>query len=524
MKMASCLRPVVFVLLVLPLTVLLASPSSAASKSSSSATYNPNGVMNFAFDLSVPIEFDPVNETLDDTGNLIGQLLDDSLFRAQPNGSLTPELATSATIVNPETISIVLRPGLVFQDGSPLDAAAVKFTILRNSASTSVAFPAPIHAVSSIDLDGSLGLTIHLSQPEAGAFFPLLADMSTMPLSPAAVGRDDPNPVTNPLGAGPFRVKEYVPDQSLVLVKNKTYWNAKHIKLAGIDFVNESSGTPAPIDALRSGQVDAISSNITQLGALKGGDIRTSLAPSTTSKLYFPLCDTKGPLANVRVRQALSYGLNRKAINQALVGGKGQLAWGLVPSSSNLFPSDLNNYYAYNPAKAKELLKEAGYTKGLTLTMAPGVSTDLQQLALIAQQEWKKIGVNLQLTNSPPATYVQNVFVNHLYNLTDADVVRNGLDAISFIYTPGHLGDLCGYDNPTLDAMVTQMGGLAPNDPQYIQLWKKAQELIVKNALAVWAVWLPTVVAYNANRVGGIETVFPGVTAYPDFFTAYVRK
>jgi peptide/nickel transport system substrate-binding protein len=527
MKVKRYRQPLVCALLVLPLVGLLAAPSSGATKNSPSASaagYNPNGVMNFALDLSLPPVFDPIKVTVDDTGDLIGQLLYDSLLREQPNGSLTPELATAATIVDPETISIKLRPGVTFQDGTPLNAAAVKFTILRNSASASVAFPAPIHDVASIDLNGNLGLTIHLSQPEAGAFFPLLTDISTMPVSPAAVARNDPNPVTNPLGAGPFRVKQYVPNQSLLLVKNKTYWNAKNIKLAGINFLSESANTPAPINALRSGQVDAISSNITQLGALTGGDIKTSLTSSTTSKLYFPLCATKGPLANVRVRQALSYGLNRKAIDQALVQGKGELAWGLVPSSNNLFPSNLSNYYAYNPAKAKKLLAQAGYAKGLTLTMAPGVSTDLQQLAEIAQQEWKRIGVTLQLSTVPPGTYVQDVFVNHLYSLTDADVVRNGLDAISFIFTPGHLGDLCGYDNPALDAMVTQMSGLASNDPQYIALWKKAQEFIVKNALAVWAVWLPTVVAYNANRVGGIETVFPGVTAYPDFFTAYVKK
>jgi peptide/nickel transport system substrate-binding protein len=525
MKITSCRRPVVSALLVLPLTVLLlASPSSGASRKSSSASYSPNGVMNFALDLSLPPAFDPIKATVDDTGNLLGQLLEDSLFREQPNGSLAPELATAATIVDPQTIYITLRSGVSFQDGTPLNSAAVKFTILRSAASTSVAFPAPIHDVSSIDLNGNLGLTIHLSQPEAGAFFPLLTDMSTMPVSPAAVARNDPNPITNPLGAGPFRVKQYVPNQRLVLTKNKTYWNAKNIKLGGIDFLSESASTPAPINALRSGQVDAISSNITQLGALKGGDIKTSLATSTTSKLYFPLCDNKGPLANLKVRQALSYGLNRKAINQALVQGKGELAWGLVPSSSNLFPANLSNYYAFNPTKAKKLLAQAGYAKGLTLTMAPGVSTDLQQLAAIAQQDWKKIGVNLQLSTVPPATYVQDVFVNHLYSMTDADVVRNGLDAISFIYTPGHLGDLCNYDSKPLDAMVTQMSGLAQNDPQYIALWQKAQEFIVKNALAVWAVWLPTVVAYNSNRVGGIETVFPGVTAYPDFFTAYVKK
>ncbi len=525
MKVARYYRPLVCALLLLPLVGLLASPSSGASESSTSAAgYNPNGVMKFAFDLSVPVAFDPVKETIDDTGDLIGQLVDDSLLRPQPNGSLTPELATAAAIVDPSTIAIKLRSGVRFQDGTPLNAAAVKFTILRNAASSSAAFPAPIHDVSSVDLTGDLGLTIHLSQPDAGAFYPLLADMSTMPVSPTAVAKNDPNPVTNPLGAGPFRVKQYVENQSLTLVKNTSYWNAKNIKLGGIDFVDEASNTPSPINALRAGTVDAISTNITQVGALKGGGITTSLTASTTSKLYFPLCATKGPLANVKVRQALSYGLNRKAINQALVGGKGELAWGLVPASSNLFPSDLDNYYAYNPAKAKKLLAQAGYAKGLTLTMAPGVSTDLQQLAEIAQQEWKKIGVNLQLTTTSPASYVQDVFVNHLYNLTDADVVRSGLDAISFIYTPGHLGDLCGYDNPALDATVTQMSSLAPNNPQYIALWKQAQDFIVKNALAVWGVWLPTVIAYNSDRLGGIVTVFPGVTAYPDFFTAYVKK
>jgi peptide/nickel transport system substrate-binding protein len=525
MKVASRYRPLVCALFVLPLAGVLAAPASGASENStSSVSYNPNGVMKYALDLSLPIAFDPVKATIDDTGNMLGELLYDSLYRPQPNGSITPELATAATIVDPQTISIKLRPGVHFQDGTPLNAAAVKFTILRNAASTSVAFPAPIHDVSSIDLTSDLGLTIHLSQPDAGAFYPLLADMSTMPLSPTAVAKNDPNPVTNPLGAGPFRVKQYVENQSLDLIKNKTYWNAKNIKLGGIDFVSEASNTPSSINALRAGTVDATTSNITQVGALKGGGIETSIASSTTSKLYFPLCVTKGPLANVKVRQALSYGLDRKAINQALVGGKGELAWALVPSSSNLFSSDLNNYYAYNPSKAKKLLAQAGYAKGLTLTMAPGVSTDLQQMAEVAQQDWKKIGVNLELTNTSPASYVQDVFVNHLYNLTDADVVRNGLDAISFIYTPGHLGDLCGYDNPALDAMVTQMSGLASTDPKYIALWKQAQDFIVKNALAVWGVWLPTVIAYNSSHVGGIETVFPGVTAYPDFFSAYVKK
>ena len=490
---------------------------------SGSEAYNPDGTLRYAFDFTQsPLIFDPAKATVYDTGVVFGQLLYDSLLRQQPNGALTPELATSATIVNPETISVTLRPGVKFQDGTPLNAAAVQFTIDRNLAAKSIAFPPEFSDISSVDVDGNLGLTLHLSGPDAGAVYPDLAGLETMPVSPAAVARNDPNPVTNPLGAGPFRVKQYVPDQSLLLAKSSTYWNAKDIKLGAVEFVQATAGTPAAINELKAGTVDVITSDPTQLDALKGGGIETSTASSPTSKLYFPLCTTQSPLDNLKVRQALNYGLNKTAINTALAGGKGEPASALVPSTSNLYPANLTNYYAYNPTKAKKLLAEAGYAKGLTLTMIPTPMPVTQTLAEIAQQEWKQIGVNLEIKTS--SNFVQDVFVNHIVDLTDSNVDRSGLDAISFLYTPGHLGDLCGYQNPTLTSMINQISALAPTNPQYVKLWQAAQDFVVKNALDVWGIWLPTVIAYNSSRVGGIQTVIPGVTAYPDFFTAYVKK
>jgi hypothetical protein len=102
--------------------------------------------------------------------------------------------------------------------------------------------------------------------------------------------------------------------------------------------------------------------------------------------------------------------------------------------------------------------------------------------------------------------------------------VTSGLDALSFIYTPGHLGDICNYQSSTLTAIINQLGALAPTDPRYIELWQQAQDFVVKNALSVFGIWLPTVIAYNSTRVANIQTVIPSVTAYPDFFTAYVKK
>ena len=211
--------------------------------------------------------YDPVKMTVADSGTVLGQLLYDTLLRVEPDGTYTPEMAKSAKIVDPQTISVVLRPNLKFQDGTPIDAEAVSYTITRNRDATSIAFPGLIKDVASVDVVDPTNLTIHLTKPEAGAFYALLAGLTTMPISRAAVERNDDNPVTNPLGGGPFRVKEYTPEQHLLLTKSPTYWNAKNTKLAGIEYVQAPIG-PAAINDLRAGSVDAIGSDITQLQAL----------------------------------------------------------------------------------------------------------------------------------------------------------------------------------------------------------------------------------------------------------------
>ncbi len=517
---------------------VLAACSSTSAKSSSTGVgaralttggasvtttgFDPNGILHWATDLTgagVPV-YDPAKVTVNDSGVVLGQLLYDSLLRLQPDGSLTPALAMSATVADAQTITLALRPGVMFQDGTPLNASAVKFTILRNRDAKSSAFPAPINDVASVDMTGDLALTIHLTKPEAGAFYPLLAGLATMPVSPGAVQRNDPDPVNNPLGAGPFRVKQYVPEKQLLLAKSPTYWDAKDIKLAGIEYVQAATGPPA-INALRAGTVDIIGSDISQLGALSGGGIQTSIASSATSLLWFQLCKTRKPLDDVRVRQALNYALDRNAINQALAGGRGEPAWALVPKANALFPSDLDQHFAYDPAKAKSLLAEAGFANGLSLTLIPSPGVSLN-LAEVAQQEWKQVGISLRIQST--ANIVQDRFVNHKADVGASSVVRSGLDALSSIYTPGHLGDLCGYQDPTLTSMINRLGALPSTSPDAIMLWRQAQDFVMNNALSVYGIWLPTVLAYNSNKVGGITTVFLGVSPYPDFLTAYIKK
>src|SRR5215211_1644981 len=128
--------------------------ATARARSAGSGGYDPKGVLRWGSDLTAPdaIAFDPAKMTISDSGTALGQLLYDSLLRKQPDGTFAPELAKRATIVDPQTVTVELKPGLEFQDGTPLDAAAVAFTILRNRDAGSIAFPPQIKNVASVDV------------------------------------------------------------------------------------------------------------------------------------------------------------------------------------------------------------------------------------------------------------------------------------------------------------------------------------------------------------------------------------
>lgn len=501
-------------------SIAVAAPVGAATRVKS--THDPNGVLRWATDLSGPGApvFDPVEMTVSDSGTALGQLLYDTLLRKQPDGSLTPQLAAKATIDDPQTLTVELRPGLEFQDGTPLDAAALAFTILRNRDAASVAFAPQIRDVSTVDVVNPTTVRIHLSKPEAGAFYPLLAGLATMPVSPTAVRRNDPDPISNPLGAGPFRVAQYDELRRLVLEKSPSYWNAKRIKLGGIEYVNAATG-PTAVNSLQAGTVDVIGSDVSQVPGLEGGKIKIATASSATSLLWFPLCKNRAPLDDVRVRQALNYALDRDAINEGLAEDKGEPAWSLVPPSSSLYASKLDEHYAHDPKKARKLLKQAGYPDGVELTIitSPGLGVPLAE---IAQQSWAEAGLDVEIL--PSTNIVQDLFVNQNANMGSATVVRDGLDALQTIYTPGNLGDLCDYEDPELTGIINELASLPSTDPAYAQKWEQAQEFVIDNALSVYGVWLPAVIAYDSERLGGVRISFPGVSPYPDFFRAYVKR
>ncbi len=482
----------------------LAHVPPAAAESSRSGS-----VLTVGADLSGtacgPIHFDPVQFTVATCYMAYDWPIYGGLLRLTPSGATVPDLAESVTVPDPQTIDVQLRAGVVFSDGTPFTADAVKAGLERTIHTEHPAgFNAQLFDISGIDATGPRSLTLHFSQPVANTFYAQLADEESFIVSPTAVA-DNVDLDTHPVGAGPFLLKSFVPGQRIVLVKNPRYWDAKAIKLQEVDFVNVPAG-PQQVNALESGLVQVVSGlPVSDLPAVRHNP---SLHVQATSQdgnfLWLPICKSSGPLADVRVRQALNYATDRSAINKALLYGVGEPVWGLYPKGSRLFDRSLANIYAYNTSKAKQLLAAAGYARGFTTSIMPLPTPLDNQLAQVLQAEWKKIGVNVQIMAT--TNYVNDFYVRHLASMGLISSTRPGIQKVSGPYLPGSIGNACSYSNPTLTQLVNQLGLLSPSSARYKPLWDQVQSFVIRNALSVYVDFVPAVTAFS-KRVTNLHTL-----------------
>jgi len=441
-----------------------------------------------------------------------------SLLRATNAGGYVPDLATSATITDPQTVDLQIRENVTFSDGSPFDAAAVRSGILRNRDAKQLGgFQAVLQDVSAIDVVDPHSLRIHLSQPRAGSFYDLLAQSDTFITAPTAAA--DPSHDLNkaPVGAGPYLLKSYDPNQRIVLTKNPRYWDAKDIHVAEVDFISVSAG-PAQVNTLESGAVDVTAVPFDVVGTLQANKSFTVGQDfSQTQSLWLPVCKANAPFSDVRVRQALSYAIDRNAINAAVLHGTGQPQWALWPRGSAYFPAALDGSYAYNPTKAKQLLSDAGLASGFKTSIVVAAANPVeQQTAQVLQAEWKQIGVDLTIV--PSTNFVADFYVRKVAPIGMNPEVRGGLTAINGPFRSGSVGDACNYDNSSLDSIADQLSLQTPGSSAAISLWNQAQSFVVSNALAMWIAYVPYVFASD-HHVASVDFLSAYPLPVPNYWT-----
>jgi peptide/nickel transport system substrate-binding protein len=454
-----------------------------------------------------PIEFDPTQFTSSACCFSYDWPIYAGLLRETVSGSYVPDLASAATVTNPTTINITIRSGVVYSNGTPFNAASVKAGYERNLTNPHPGvWDQSMSDITAIDVTGTDSLVLHFSQPVASTFYPLLADQESFMALPT--GSASANPNENLVGAGPFMLKSYAQGQSIVLVKNPKYWDASAIHLTGVTFVNVPTG-PQELNSLESGLVDVEGIPDSDIPALKA---QTNLQSSSTfpdaSYFFVPVCTASGPLSDVKVRQALNFATNRVAINNALLYGKGQPAWSIFPSTSSYYDKSLTNIYAYNVKKAKQLLSEAGYPHGFSTSIMPLPEPQDDQLATVLQQEWKQIGVTLSIVQT--SNYVTDFYTDKKAQMGLNPEGLPGIQKITTQYITGDVGDTCGYNNATLNALTKQLEALPPSSPQLKSVWTKIQDFVIHNALSIYVDYAPEVTGAQKDVTGVANIPYVG--------------
>lgn len=384
-------------------------PVDAESNATALADADRSQVLNVQ-DTTMTV-LDPVTEVNITTLSTMS-LIYDNLIRTTHENQAVPGLAESWSSPDPQTFTMQLRKGVVFQDGTPFDGKAVAANIERGQTAERSALKGALRPIETVDVstDG-LTVTLHLSTPSAGLMPGVFAGMAGLIPSPAAVAADPENyGLDTAVGAGAFEVDQFVPVQTLALVAWDGYWQAEQRLFAGINVRTEKSDQVVP-GLVAQGQLDigfAKDGQFEQLDSTPGIEYK-----ATPTGQFTELFVNYGvaPWNDPKVRQALEYAIDRPLLTEAMTSGKSEPASQPVPPSSWAYNPELEGLYPHDPAKAKQLLSEAGFPDGLKDVKVGNIDYDYYRpLAEAVQDMLKQSNIFIDLVPIPAAGINQALY------------------------------------------------------------------------------------------------------------------
>jgi ABC-type transport system substrate-binding protein len=499
----------------------IASASSLIGRTSASSGRNPNGVLKYGVDMvsSFSGTLDPSAST-STCDSIALALIYDTLVHVSPQGKLEPGLAESWSLQG-KTFILHLRPHVVFQDGTPFNAQAVKEGLLHNKQGPQTG--SDLQIISSIDVLNPLTLRLNLSTT-AGSVLPYdFTSRDGMIVAPSSLAKG--NSSTDPVGAGPYRFVSEIPGSEISVRRWSHYWDPAAQTLGGIDFVQASAGAPG-VSAMLAGDIGILQVDPEALPAVADNPAFKTGTAATSSYLQLQFRLGRAPFNNVKLRQAVLYAINRSVINRVVLGGKGIVATEVFPAGSAYYVPSVANLYPYDPSKARKLLAEAGKPHGFSFQMViPGGVTFLERQAEIIQSELAQVGIKAQIVekvSSEIASYYYDggngdaFAAEELGDINPTGVIAGEYDAGQYVAIKD------GGIRPDINALMLNAQSTASPDVVQQDV-RKAVAIIAKEALEEPLAFIPVSIAWNPAQVGGTPVAPIDGCHSIDLSTAYVK-
>ncbi|MCW7536958.1 ABC transporter substrate-binding protein [Aquabacterium sp. A7-Y] len=411
-------------------------------------------------------------------------------------------LAESLVAEDAKTTLITLRAGARFHDGTPMTADSLKQQLAWIQDADSQAWSRPmISALAAVEVVGPLQLRVRFSHPWAA--FPGL--MSTVPgyvLSSAALRADARKFETRqPAGTGPFLVDEVSPGNFLKLKRNPHWWFAKAVGRPDMPYFDgiHIAVIPEPgvrLANFRAGQLDGLSLDKSQYLLLKDDKrVAVFVTPSpNTAALRFN--SARGPCSDLRVRQAVSHAIDRRALIAGTEYGLGRPASGLFPHEHWARNPKLQPV-PFDPRRSRELLARAGFEKGLGLTGFLLNDTVSALRAEAIQRMLQQVGITWKVELLTPVAATARLEQGH-WDLGPGgwSFIHDPDPVVTSLYHPSGALSAGRENNPALVRLIES--ARKELDPERRRrLYHELETLITEGCYDVWLWYEETAVAYH---------------------------
>lgn len=458
-------------------------------------------------DVEEPASLNPYQVFAEKIHTLLQQILE-GLVRFDPEGRIEPALAERWERTGPKTVRFFLRKGVQFHNGEPFDAKSVKFS-LEKYVHPETKFPgiAFVGTIERVDIVDDHTVDVVTRAPDGLLLNRLAAWVHIVPPGYYTKAGDQ-GFARHPIGTGPFRFERWEPKESVLLKANPGYWMEGYPKVDELVF--HFVPWEKQVERLLQDKLDIV----TELpGTMTARVARSPIARVVKKESFYamvgPFNVTSGPLQDRRVRLALNYAVNRRDLMRYDILGNGRpIATLSLPGEEGHNP-DLKPY-PYDPAKARALLKEAGYEKGLALkalVKEQGVRT-----ARVLQKQFERVGVKLEFETTTDAKIVEDIgsgYWDLLYGGCPDPMVHMYFIASVVLYSKSPYSIV---QHEKLDQMMDEMA--ATLDPAERQARARALDrMIHEEALSLF-----TYQRIKTYGVGRRVRFVPYVTGMPYFF------
>lgn len=412
----------------------------------------------------------------------------ETLVKQNPEGAIVPGLAKEWSVSQDRrTYTFTLNSGVTFSNGAEFTAEDAVFSIDRvKSSDWTISLKSAMDVVEKAEAVSPTELRVTLSRPSNDWLFRMTTRIGAMFDSEGVADL-----ANAPIGTGPYTFTTWNRGSSITLTRNEAYWGTKPA-FATVVFTYFKDAT-ALNNALLSNTIDVITTVQApeSLAQFEGGNYQV-IEGTTNGEVLLSFNNSREPLKEKKVRQAVKYAIDHQALLDTCWAGKGTLIGSMVPPTDPWY-EDLTGVYPHDPAKAKELLAGSKPTLRLRIPSLPYAISCGQ----VVKSQLEQVGFTVKLDQLEfPAAWVSDV-------LTDADYDMSIVAHVEPRDLPAVFGNpkyYLRYSNPELTKALAAAD--AGTEEEQVTQMKTAAKIITDDAAADWLFLLPNLMVAKPDITG----------------------